>query len=154
MVKPGDTIVAEVDDIKPNGLYLRAQGQTGFINVTNLSWEQQAIDPHAFGKRGESLRVKVYAVSDHGFLASLKALHPENDPFVDLDVYQPGQRHRGVVTSVRRFGTFVRLDTAAVGRIERDPAASTRSLGEQVEVEVVAFDLETTKHELRLRAST
>ena len=151
-MKPGDTIVAEVDDVRPNGLTLRAEGQTGFINVTNLSWEQQTIDPHAFAKRGETIRVKVYAVTEQGFYASLKALHPENDPFVDLAAYQPGRSHRGVVTGVRRFGTFVRLETAAVGRIEHDPSAASRSLGDTIDVEVVSFDPETTKLELRLRA--
>ena len=148
-VKSGHTIQAEVVDVRDNGLYLRAEGRDGFVNVTELGWAPGPVRPSAYARVGETIDVFVYAVTETGFHASLKALDPAGDPFRDLSVYEVGTVHRGTVRSVASWGVFVLLESGAVGRIATDQGSFGLSPGDRVQVAIVSFDPPTRRLELR-----
>jgi len=152
-VKEGDVITAEVVDVQANGLYLRAEDLSGFVNVLSLTWRPARVDPHDFAKVGDQLRVKVSAVTETGFYASLKALYPAGDPFADVTLYNLGVRHTGRVHLVRPFGVFVELETGAIGLIASAILPRELRVGEEVQVEVLAFDGDPNKLQLKLSTS-
>ena len=150
-VEEGSVISALVEHVKDNGIYLDGDGQKGFINLTEMTWDPGRVDPHRYASAGQTIQVKVYAVTKTGFYASLKALTPDSDPFRDLDVYNPGRDHTGEVTMVRPFGAFVRLASGAVGRISQ-PA--DLAVGDLVAVTIASFDVALRKVELTLVRAT
>jgi predicted RNA-binding protein with RPS1 domain len=146
-IAAGDVISAEVRSVEANGLFLAAGDMEGFVNITELSWSDGVIDPHAFATAGQVRSVRVYAVNEGRFYASIKDLTPERDPHRDPERHRTGQRFEGVVEQLLPFGTFVRLSTGARGRLPRTDA---RAVGTAVRVEVVSYDRALRKIELAL----
>jgi ribosomal protein S1 len=146
----GDTVEAEVVDVRDNGLYIRAEGLDGFLNIIELGWEPGPVHPTDFAEIGQTIAVYVYAVTETGFYASLRALDPSGDPFRDLSLYQPGARHRGRVWGLRTYGVFVRLESGAVGLVATHGKQPTHTIGDRMEVEVVSFAAATKQLALRL----
>lgn len=149
-MREGDVIEAEVVDVKDNGLYLRHEGLPGFVNVTHLTWSATGpFLPSAHATPGEKVKVRVYAVSAERFYASLKDLHPEQDPWRDPSAYAVGTVHRGVVQKVVPFGALVLLDAGAIGLLEPEQGAPRLELGQELDVIVVSLDLALKKIGLR-----
>jgi small subunit ribosomal protein S1 len=152
-LKQGDTVSADVVDVKENGIYLRYEGIDGFVNVTEMSWKQEPINPHRYATKGERLDVRVYAVTADQFYASIKGLHPEDNPWRDPEAYAVGSRHSGTVGTVATFGAFVDLDRGAAGCLLGTPDEHGLKVGDRVVVEVVAVDPSRRRIELRKSAS-
>jgi small subunit ribosomal protein S1 len=150
-IKEGDTIKALVVEAKDNGLYLRHEDKDGFINVTNITWKQGRVDPRDHAKAGDHIDALVYAVTPAQFYASIKDLHPEDNPWRDPGAYAPGSLHGGIVRDVKPFGAFIELDGGAVGCVLRPPNEHGLSAGDRVEVEVLAVDPGMKKIDLALR---
>ncbi len=139
-MKPGEPAHAVVIDVRDNGLYLRADGRDGFINVTELTWAPGPVLPSSFAKVGDTIAVHVYAVTESGFYASLKALNPTGDPFRDLSIYSEGAVHRGQVWAIRAYGVHVLLESGAIGLLQSQTQTHALRIGDPVEVEIVSFD--------------
>ena len=140
VLKTSETTLAEVIDVRDNGLYLRADGRDGFINVTELTWAPGPVVPSCFAKVGDTIAVHVYAVTESAFYASLKALNPQGDPFRDLSIYSEGAVHRGHVWAIRAYGVHVLLESGAIGLLPSQTQTHAPRIGDPVEVEVVSFD--------------
>ena len=147
----GDTVRAEVLDVKDNGIYLRYDGVDGFINATQITWKQGRVDPRACAKSGDRIDVRVYAVTADRFYGSIKELYPEDNPWKDPDLYLPASRHHGFVCGLTSFGAFIELDRGAVGYMPLQEAHGLTA-GERVDVTVVSVDPRMRKIELKRAA--
>jgi ribosomal protein S1 len=105
------------------------------------------VDPRSFGKVGDLIKVKVYAVTDTGFYASLRDTERGGDPYAQESEYSIGTRHDAFIETVKPFGAFARLSTGALGLVRN--AASVLAPGDRLRVEVVSFDRKLKKLELR-----
>jgi small subunit ribosomal protein S1 len=145
----GDIVRAEVTGVRDNGVFLHCEGLDGFVNVTNISWEQGRLDHRNLFRKGELIDVLVYAITENRFYASIKDVYPEANPWRDPGIYAVGTRHIGILRSVVPFGAFVELGVGAVGLL---PDAKTLVEGDQIEVLVVNVD-DASKKILLRRAS-
>jgi small subunit ribosomal protein S1 len=152
IIKQGDIVRAEVVDVKENGIYLRHDDAAGFVNVTNITWKHGRVDPSSYAKKGQCVDVIVYAVAADRFYASIKDLHPENNPWKDPSVYAVESHHTGTVRTVAPFGAFVELDAGAVGYLAGTPEWHGLRAGMRVDVDIVAMDPVLQKVELRISA--
>lgn len=159
-MRKGDVVRARVVAIKENGVYLEKGDLSGYINVTQLSWEP-GTKPEEVAQEGEFLDVLVDHITtaapwlpegaSHGFYASLKALDPRGDPYAEEFVL--GARHEGRVWKRADYGFFVRLESRAIGLI-RDKTLPL-AVGDPIEVEVAYWDKAIRRLEFKcLRHST
>lgn len=112
-LREGSLIEVVVSSVEDFGLLVDFEGDKGVVLVTDIYWDcvgahQRMVE--AF-KPGQKLRVKVLVVTPQQFSASIKDVHPENDPWRDPSVYATGTVHRGVVRLIFDFGgALVKLE--------------------------------------------
>jgi ribosomal protein S1 len=139
-MKQGDTVRADVVEVEDDGIYLRHEDADGFVDVTKITWKQGPVRPQDHPQAGQRLDVLVYAVTPDRFYASLKDLHPEDNPWPDPGVYAIHRLHPGVVRKVTPFGAFIEIEHGPVGLLEGAPRDHRLQPGDRVEVRVVAVD--------------
>src|SRR5690606_36101793 len=133
-------ISARVTQVLDRGIHLEADGRPGFINVTELTCNQRGGHrPEQFAAVGDIIDVWVYGESDHGFVASLSRLHPEDDRWRDPEQVAVGSRHQGLTYKIVSFGAFVELGCGIVGLVGDIP--SPLAEGDVVQVEVTACEV-------------
>lgn len=147
-ISEGDVIHAYVERVAENGIYLRSEDKSGFVNVTNITWGQGRVEPEKYAKVGAWIQVLVYAVTPNSFYASIKGLNPEANPWRNPEQYEVGSIHQGRVHQVTPFGVFVELPSGVFGLINGPENADVLNVGDEVEVRVVALDAELKKIEL------
>lgn len=78
----GERIVAQVLDIKDNGIFVRHEGLVGIITIVELTWDERTPpNPSDFANPKDTLELLVMSANSTGFHGSLKRLHPEDDPW-------------------------------------------------------------------------
>ncbi|ABS61080.1 bifunctional 4-hydroxy-3-methylbut-2-enyl diphosphate reductase/30S ribosomal protein S1 [Fervidobacterium nodosum] len=114
--KPGDVVEGIVESISDNGAFVKIAGiTTGFIPNSEISYNTsiKAKDALTVGKIMKFL-IKEINPERKRILLSLKALLP--DPWENVaKKYQIGQTVTGVVTSVKPFGFFVKIEDGVEG---------------------------------------
>lgn len=157
-MREGDVVRARVVSIRENGIYLEAEGVSGYVKVTEASWDP-TVRYDEVVQEGDFVDVLVRGITavapwlheSNGFYASLKALDPRGDPYAQEFVL--GSRHEGRVWKLADYGIFVRLESRAVGLI-RDKTLPL-AIGDHVEVEVAYWDRAIPRLEFNcLRHST
>lgn len=162
-MREGDVVRARVVSIEENGIYLEAEGVSGYVNVTEASWDP-TLRYDEVVQEGDFVDVLVHGITaiapwlhsaseseSVGFYASLKALDPRGDPYAQEFIL--GSRHVGRVWKRADYGIFVRLECRAVGLV-RDNTLPW-AIGDHVEVEVAYWDKAIHRLELNcLRHST
>jgi len=155
----GTTIRGHVVNILDFGAFVDVGGVDGLIHISELSWEHVA-DPADVVSLGEEVEVLVEAVDLERERISLsrKALLPS--PWANvLERHQIGDIIRGVVTNVRGFGAFVRLDDGIEALIHESemeiigdgqPGDILES-GEKVKARILDIDPQRQRMRLSLR---
>jgi len=146
-VKEKEIVQARVTAVHDYGIEIEAEGRPGFIQPTELSWEER-LRPAEAVALGDRIEVYVYAVTADRFYASIKRAHPELDPWADPRKYEVGSSHTGTVEGVSDWGATVKLSSGVAGVIllARYPGPYRR--GQHLEVEVV--DVDASLHKLEL----
>lgn len=121
-MRPGDRVLAQVVDVRDNGIYLTCEGYSGLVNVTELRWDARtSADPFAYASIGDRLEVVVTGVGERCFGASLKRLDPGGDPWRHPKL-RPGARLRARLEPPRSWGQFVALEIGEYALL-RTPAS-------------------------------
>ncbi len=136
-MKAGEIVLAEVIDVRDNGLSVRAEDLDGFVDVTNLAWAPSNAQPADFARPGQQLHVKVYGLTEQRFYASLKALDARGSPYDDPALHVPGAIHRGRIRAVVSYGLVIELSNRAEGVVMVDASTHDRAVGNEVEVEIL-----------------
>jgi ribosomal protein S1 len=142
-----DSIVeVVVSSVEHFGLLVEFEGNKGVVLVTNIYWDCVGAQERMFEafKPGQRLLVKVLVVTPEQFSASIKDVHPENDPWRNPGIYAPGTVHHGVVRLIFDFGgALVKLENGVDVIVEKlKPQTNLRS---PVEVVIKAVDIETKR---------
>src|SRR4051812_3500925 len=155
-VSIGDIVTLKVTEIAAYACWGEVNGQVGFVHCVEWSWEKpvpEAQEPHV----GTDLLVKVFHLTDRpydqlpadvtfdgkfkvDFAASVRLLHPQNDPWHDPEVYQVGQVFTGRLEEVHSFGCWVRHPRGAAARLLVDGVAQGFKVGQQIRVKVVSVN--------------
>ena len=144
----GDIMIATVIDVQRYGIWLQREGQRGLLMIIDLTWEDRPVSPTEFAQVGDELEILVKrlpGLEDCHFIASLKDLHPEQNPWRDPSPFAPGTHFNATVTSIASYGYFVRHPNGAKGLIHNSNVDRPLSLGDELEVEVESYDPELYK---------
>lgn len=137
-MKTGDRIVADVVEVKENGIHVRHEGRKGLISVVELTWDERKRPvPHEFASEGQSLELLVMAAYAGGFSGSLKRLRPEDDPRRH-PALADGRVLAATVRARRTFGVFVDLPMGLVAMLEprSGPRIEALTVGSAIDVVV------------------
>lgn len=153
----GDIVTLKISDVAAYGCWGMRGKQTGFVHLVEWSWDRPVPtnqEPHI----GDEILVKVHRLTNCpydqlladvtfdgkfkvDFEASIRMLHPEDNPWYDPSAYQIGEIFVGKVTEVHSFGCWVRHPRGADGCLAIDGVAHGLVVGQPTTVKVVGVNL-------------
>ena len=144
-MKVGERTSARVEDVRDNGVYLRAGERQGIIPVVELTWDEtRSHRPTDFAKPGDELEFIVMTMYEDGFSGSLKRLEPTGDPRAHPGL-KDGRWLDATVRALKPFGVFVDLAIGVVAKLEpcSDEMRNKLKVGSPLRVSVTDVSEET-----------
>lgn len=161
----GTTVSGKIVSVQPFGAFVQLEeGITGLIHAGDISWDRERKAVEDNFKVGDFVTCQITELDPDARRLALSVKHLSRDPWMDvLDKYPVGSRHKGVVTKLREFGAFVKLDDNVEGLLhigdlswERRPAHPSEvvSEGQEIEVTILSHDLERRRIGLGMKQLT
>ncbi|MDR2033696.1 MAG: 30S ribosomal protein S1 [Helicobacteraceae bacterium] len=150
----GDTIKVCVANMEAYGAFVDLGNDTeGFLHISEMSWDKDIKHPSEVLQIGQEIEVEVIAldVENQRLRVSLKKLQPK--PFEEFaKKYRVGDRINGVISSLKEFGAFVRID-GVEGLLHNEECSWNRSEsaktlfkeGDEVEVALIKIDVDNER---------
>ena len=109
-LKEGDIINGKVKNIERFGAFVGiTEGLDGFLAIPNMSWAK-IVNPKSIIKRGEERAFKVLSIDKEKRKVDLGLKQLENDSWVQfIEEYHVSDTVKGEVTTVKKFGAFVKV---------------------------------------------
>ncbi len=160
-IEVGSTIKGKITGVVDFGLFVNiGDNIEGLVHISEVSWKRVS-DLRTMYSPGDEVSALVTGISDGKVSLSLKRL--TKDPWIEAaSAYSVGETVSGTVTSVPRYGAFVRLDQSVDGlvhiselsdeRIE-DPA-SVVAIGQTLKFKVLSIDPAAHRISLSLKAAS
>jgi ribosomal protein S1 len=136
----GAIVDATITRLEQYGAWIDCGGRPGLVTIPEVSWSRIG-HPAEVLSVGQRVRVKVMVLGSDGKLsASIRALHPEQDPWRDPAVFAVGEEFAGRVVRVLGYGCFVELRPEVWGLLRREHWSREVAVGGRVRVRVVSVD--------------
>lgn len=101
----GDIVDATVTRVFVGAVLLSRGSMIGALQLPEISWFRTATGTARFSV-GDTVRVLVIAVKDERFSASIRQLHPEQDPWLEAQRLSVGDELECVVRRVVEYGAW------------------------------------------------
>ncbi|MDP3372167.1 MAG: 30S ribosomal protein S1 [Candidatus Paracaedibacteraceae bacterium] len=149
-----DGIVKNITDY---GAFIDLGGVDGLLHVTDISW-RRINHPADILKLGETVKVVVIRFNKETQRISLGMKQLEEDPWKGKeDLFTPGTRLKGKITSIADYGAFVELEGNIEGLIYVTEMSWTKKnvhpnkiVAIDQEVDVVVLEVDPTKRRISL----
>ena len=149
-----------VKNITDYGAFIDLGGIDGLLHITDMSWGR-INHPNQIFEVGMEIEVKVLSYDESKQRVSLGYKQLQKDPWQKIaESYEVGMKTKGVVVSLTDYGAFVELEEGIEGLIHisemswskrvRHPSKLV-SIGDEVEIIVLAIDLETRRISLGMK---
>jgi len=159
----GSKIKGQVKNTTDFGVFVGVpEGVDGLVHVSDISWENKAVDPNTMFKKGDELECIVLSIDKAAEKFSLGIKQLSDDPWrVVADKFPPGSKVKGKVTKVADFGVFLEVEPGVEGLLhvselegEGKPKDKLKAVAEGAEMEcmVTAVDMKEHKLSLSIRA--
>ncbi len=159
-IKSGESIKGIVKNITDYGAFIDLGGMDGLLHITDISWKRVK-HPSEVLKIGDQIDVKVLKYNENTGRVSLGLKQLEPDPWVEvISSFKIGDKAKGKVVSITDYGAFVELKNGVEGLIHVSEMSWTKrikhpsehvSIGEEVEVVVLATDTENRRISLGMK---
>jgi small subunit ribosomal protein S1 len=155
----GQAITGKVVTIQKFGAFVQLEeGITGLIHTDDMSWEKEKKPPEEYFKLNDSVTCQVLSIDTTKKRLALGLKHLMRDPWNEMaDKYPVGSKQKGVVTSIRPFGAFVKLDEYTEGLLHISDLSWTKRVKDPSEIlkagdetEVVILKLDKTNRRIGL----
>ncbi|MAG44660.1 30S ribosomal protein S1 [bacterium] len=158
-IKVGQVVKGEVSGVANFGAFVRFYPQDnkerfieGLVHISELAW-QRIDDPRNIVNPGDKVDAKIIDIDRDKVSLSIKGL--EQDPWQKAGKkYEKGDKIKGEVTKIDKFGAFVQLDKDIHGLAH--VAQFTGDMNEQIELgkkykfEIISIEPEAHRLGLRL----
>jgi small subunit ribosomal protein S1 len=159
-LKEGNILKGIVKNITDYGAFIDLGGIDGLLHITDMSWGR-INHPSQLFEVGQEVEVKVLSYDEQRQRVSLGYKQLQADPWtIAGERYPVGTRAHGKVVSLTDYGAFVELENGIEGLIHvsemswskrvRHPSKIVQ-VGEEVEVVVLAVDLENRRISLGMK---
>jgi small subunit ribosomal protein S1 len=121
-LKDGALISGRVKNIMPYGIFVEiAPGVEGMVHVSELAWSR-VDNPAEVFKLGDAVTIKVIGLKKDEkkdqIKISLSIKQAEGDPWLQVtDRFEVGQKVRGTVTRLMKFGAFIEIAPGIEGLV-------------------------------------
>ncbi|MBT4384237.1 S1 RNA-binding domain-containing protein [Candidatus Peregrinibacteria bacterium] len=145
LLKIGDTVDAEISGIVKFGIFAAFKGLEGLVHISEIAWGHVG-NARDFGKRGDSIKVKIIGIDGDKISLSMKQL--TDDPWKDIQKkYKISKTVKTKIIRLAQFGAFVELEGDINGLIHNseipgapnDPA-DVLAVGEEVKARVIEIN--------------
>ena len=158
--QPGSVVKGVVRNLTYYGAFIDLGPIDGLLHCGDIAWER-VNHPSDELTVGQEIDVKVLGIDYERLRVSLGLKQLSDDPWKTVATNFPeGTKHSGVITVVKEYGAFVKLDTGIEGLIHSSQLYwSTRFIepstvvqpGQQVDVMVLEVDAESRRISLSLK---
>lgn len=159
-LKTGVLLRGVVKNITDYGAFIDLGGIDGLLHITDMSWGR-INHPTQLFEVGQEIEVKVLSYDESRQRVSLGYKQLQEDPWIQAaQKYTVATKTKGVVVSLTDYGSFVELEDGIEGLIHisemswskrvRHPSKMV-SLGDEVEVVVLAINSETRRISLGMK---
>lgn len=155
ILRPGDIVSAQVMQAEVYGLHLTSGGNKLLVLIPEVSWIHAVDDCRKSAKPGDTITVKVLAFlpDKELYLASVKQVHPEEDPWWNSDeTLVVGSEWTGKVVRVLYsseksiiHGFIVELCPGVAGLLPLANARRLIAIGDTIRVAISQIDLSSRK---------
>ena len=141
------------------GAFVDLGGVDGLLPVSQMSW-MRVKHPGDVLQVGQSVKVQIMRIDRETRRLSLGLKQLTDSPWnAARERYHAGAVVRGTVTRIEQYGAFVELEPAVEGLIHISELSPNRvrriadvvSVGQEVEVKVLSFDLEARRIGLSIK---
>ncbi len=156
----GDIVEGVVRSIQKFGVFVDLGEIDGLIHISKLSWDRVE-DPAEVVSVGQRVRARIEAIDRQTGKIALSLRMPQEHPWARAaELFPLGAIVQGTVSRLAKFGAFVKLAPGIEGLLhiselshQRVPSvAAVLQEGQQVEVKVIALDVEQQRIGLSLKA--
>lgn len=157
-IEVGMTVEGVVKNITDFGAFVDIGGVDGLLHISEMSWGRVG-NPRKLFKVGDKVTTFIKEINDNKIALSLK--FASTNPWADAaEKYAVGTVVTGTVARMTDFGAFVELETGVdallhVSQIAREhieKPSDVLKVGQEIEAKVVAFDEESKKISLSIKA--
>ena len=157
----GAEVEGEIKSITEFGLFIGLEGDIdGMVHLSDLDWNRSGDEVIAEHKKGDIVKAKVLEVDIEKGRISLGVKQLSDDPYQSIESLKRGDTVTCTVSAVRENGISVTVADGVVGSVRRADLARERSeqrpdrfaVGDKVDAKVSAFDRETRKLTLSIKA--
>lgn len=141
----GEIVKATVTSIETYGFWVEIDGSKGLVKIVDITWEPGKVEVEEHVSVGDVVRIKVLNSLDDTFHASLRDVHPEDNPW--LSVPAKGSVINATVYFVADYGYLLKTSNNLVGLLKVDNSTKKYLTGEQIEVEVLSVNVERQRVE-------
>lgn len=156
------TVMGKVVTVTSFGAFVYlAEGITGLLHISDLTWDKGAKNVTDYVNEGDQVKVVILEINKEKRQLALGYKQTTMDPWLEaVKQFPEGSRHTGRVTSVAKFGAFVRLTEGVEGLIHISDMTWDRSARRpedfaqpdaEVEVEVLKVDTAARRMSLSLK---
>lgn len=154
----GDVVEGTVKNVTDFGAFVDLGGLDGLLHISEMSWGRVE-NPKKLFKTGDVVRVFIKDINENKIALSLK--FDETNPWTDAETkYAVGNVVTGKIARMTDFGAFVELEpgidallhVSQISRAHVEKPADVLKVGQEVEVKVIAFNPETKKISLSIKA--
>lgn len=156
----GDVVEGTVKSFTSFGVFVDMGGFDGLLHVNDMRWGHVA-SPREIVELDQKLTVKIIRVDSEAQKVNLSLKHFEEDPWDSFeDNFKIGDTARGTVTKLTDFGAFVAVADGIEGLVHVSDLSWVKrvrhpkeilSPGDEMEVKILAYDLENAKLSLGLK---
>ena len=157
----GDVVKVTVSNMEPYGVFVDLGNDVeGFLHVSEISWDKNIKHPKDYLKIDQELDVEIVELDfeNRKLRVSLKNLLPK--PFDEfMKKYKVGDVVKGVVTTVTKFGAFIKIDNVE-GLLHNEDVSWEKGVkckdilkvGDEVEVKIIKIEPEKENISLSKKA--
>ncbi len=155
----GDRIKGTVSRVTEFGAFVELEpGLDGLVHLSEMSWSKKIRKPSDLVKPGDLVEVVVLAVHAPEHRISLGLKQALGDPWADAETkFAPGSIVEGPITSLTKFGAFVKLAEDVEGMVHVGDIVNEKRINHPQDVlkagetvKAVVLELDKSKRRLRL----
>jgi len=141
-----DIIKVKINEVFAYGVIGNYDGHRIYVDLRELSWESPILQK-SIPSVGDEIKAVVTNISDRhdsDFLASVRQLTPEENPWYDPSVYKIGDEFVGQIDSVNSFGCWAVHPNGADVRLLIDGLKLGLKKGQKISLRIIDIN---PKHE-------
>ena len=139
-------ITVRVKEVSDHIVKVDYNGRVGSVQIIDLTWRRGRIEPSEIVAVGDDVKVRVLAISEQLFSASIKDVYPDDEPWLNRPSL--GDKVIGKVVTVTEYGYICEIGKNIWAVMLHEHSLSRHDKNSEVQSEVVMIDEERRKIEL------